>query len=59
MDVDYKLYAEGEALLGWLNAAVRQTVVGLNSETVLRSLAGEIQTQLAGADRAFENDPQP
>jgi G3E family GTPase len=53
MDVDYELYAEGEALLGWLNATVQlASATGFDSETVLRSLAGEIQSQLAGAEIA-------
>ena len=53
MDVDYELYAAGEALLGWLNATVQlASETGFDSESVLRSLAGEIQIQLAGAEIA-------
>jgi G3E family GTPase len=53
MDVDYELYAEGEALLGWLNATVQlASGTGFDSETVLRSLAREIQIHLAGAEIA-------
>ena len=48
MEVDYELYAEGEALLGWLNATVQLTgKPTFDSETVLKSLAGDIQQRLA------------
>ena len=53
MEVDYELYAEGEALLGWLNATVQlASGTGFDSETVLQLLARDIQRRLAGAEIA-------
>jgi G3E family GTPase len=47
MDVDYEVYAEGEALLGWLNATVQLSAqAGFDAEAVLRCLAGAIQKRL-------------
>ena len=53
MEVDYEIYAEGEALLGWLNATVSlASDTGFDSDTVLRALATEVQAQLAGYEIA-------
>ena len=53
MEVDYQLYAEGEALLGWLNATVQlASDAGFDSEPVLKALAAGIQRRLAGAEIA-------
>ncbi len=53
MDVDYDLYAEGEALLGWLNATVQLwSQKGFDADTVLKSIASGIQQRLAGAEIA-------
>ena len=53
MEVDYDLYAEGEALLGWLNATVQLAGAGeFDSEAVLMQLSREIQRRLAGAEIA-------
>ncbi len=53
MEVDYQLYAEGEALLGWLNATVQLTsAAGFESEPVLKAIATGIQHRLAGAEIA-------
>ena len=53
MEVDYQIYAEGEALLGWLNATVQLTSpAGFDSESVLKTLATGIQRRLAGAEIA-------
>jgi G3E family GTPase len=53
MDVDYKIYAEGEALLGWLNATVRLShPATFDSEAVLTALARSIQRQLDGVEIA-------
>ncbi len=53
MAVDYALYAEGEALLGWLNATVQLTSgTGFDSEAVLQLLARDIQRCLTGAEIA-------
>lgn len=53
MAVDYDLYAEGEALLGWLNATVQLTSsAGFASDAALQTLAREIQHALAGSEIA-------
>ncbi len=53
MEVDYEVYAEGEALLGWLNATVElKHIDGFDSETVLQQLARRIQSGLSGAEIA-------
>jgi hypothetical protein len=53
MDVDYEMYAEGEALLGWLNATVQLTAErGFDSDAVLKAFASDIQARLAGFEIA-------
>ncbi len=53
IEVDYDIYAEGEALLGWLNATVQlASGPGFDAETVLQLLARDIQHRLAGAEIA-------
>jgi hypothetical protein len=53
MDVDYDTYAEGEALLGWLNATCRLTAsTPFDGNEFLRRLADEIHVRLA--DAGFE-----
>ncbi len=54
MAVDYEIYAEGEALLGWLNATVQleADAPGFDSDAVLRALAADIQERLIGAEIA-------
>jgi Ni2+-binding GTPase involved in maturation of urease and hydrogenase len=53
MNVDYELYAEGEALLGWLNATVQLAANdGFDSEAVLKTFARRIQERLAQAEIA-------
>ena len=55
MEVDYDLYAEGEALLGWLNATLRlEAGHAFDANALLRRLAGGIQKRLerAGAEVA-------
>lgn len=53
MEVDYDVYAEGEALLGWLNATVQLAHAdGFTAEEVLTALARRAQSQLAGAEIA-------
>lgn len=48
MEVDYEIYAEGEALLGWLNATVQlQGPPEFDSDDVLKTLANSIQQRLA------------
>jgi G3E family GTPase len=47
MKVDYEIYADGEALLGWLNCTVQVTAAQpFDSETLLKKFAGEIQQRL-------------
>ena len=47
MEVDYEIYAEGEALLGWLNATVQLNAKeGFEAKTLLQQLASDIQNQL-------------
>lgn len=47
MDVDYNVYAEGEALLGWLNCTVQvSSRDSFDSEEFLQSLAKELQKRL-------------
>jgi len=55
MEVDYGVYAEGEALLGWLNATVLcRPSVAFDANAFLRAYAAAIQKrlQLAGAEIA-------
>jgi G3E family GTPase len=55
MELDYELYAEGEALLGWLNATIRLAAVSpWNGNEFLSSLARALQDRLnvAGAEVA-------
>lgn len=48
MEVDYEVYAEGEALLGWLNATVQLAGrPAFDSEQILKVLAAGIQNRLA------------
>lgn len=45
--IDYDLYGEGEALLGWLNATVAlESVAPLDGNEMVRKLAGGIQREL-------------
>lgn len=47
MDVDYGVYAEGEALLGWLNATAALSLPGeFDANLLLQTLAAEIQKRL-------------
>jgi Ni2+-binding GTPase involved in maturation of urease and hydrogenase len=49
MDVDYDLYADGEALLGWLNATWRLSARSpFDGNEFLRRFAGAVQARLAG-----------
>lgn len=52
MPVDYGIYADGEALLGWLNATVQIKAppgTGVDADLLLRTLAGRIQERLGKA----------
>ncbi|WP_131989498.1 GTP-binding protein [Chthoniobacter flavus] len=47
MEVDYDVYADGEALLGWLNATVElEATTAFDTERVLTELARDIQDRL-------------
>ena len=53
MDVDYDLYADGEALLGWLNATCRLSAsTPFDGNQFLQRLADDVQKRLA--DRGIE-----
>jgi G3E family GTPase len=46
-DVDYEVYAEGEALLGWLNATARvSSGDAFDGNALLRQIADEIQARV-------------
>ncbi|MBI1371635.1 MAG: cobalamin biosynthesis protein P47K [Phycisphaera sp.] len=50
MPIDYDTYAEGEALLGWLNATVRvKSPDPIDGEVVMMDLADRIRADLAEA----------
>ncbi len=50
IEVDYEVYAEGEALLGWLNATVDVQAAGsVDGNALLRHLAEELQRRLGAA----------
>ena len=47
MEVDYEIYADGEALLGWLNATVQLAADGeFDANALLEHLARDVQTRL-------------
>lgn len=51
MDVDYEIYAEGEALLGWLNATLHlSSPHPFDGNALLRGLATRVQEKLAAQD---------
>jgi len=47
MEVDYDVYADGEALLGWLNATVDlDAPAGVDADQLLKALAGAVHQRL-------------
>lgn len=52
MAVDYDLYAEGEALLGWLNATVAVAGPAFDANALLRALAADLRQRLGDAEIA-------
>jgi Ni2+-binding GTPase involved in maturation of urease and hydrogenase len=51
MEVDYDVYADGEALLGWLNARAAFTAdPAIDSNELLLALMGRLKKQLAARD---------
>lgn len=48
MEVDYDVYADGEALLGWLNATVNlDAPAGIDADALLKNLARAVHQRLA------------
>src|SRR4051812_11000812 len=53
MEIDYDVYADGEALLGWLNATLQISATeDVDSTALLQTLAGAFQSALADAEIA-------
>jgi Ni2+-binding GTPase involved in maturation of urease and hydrogenase len=52
MTIDYDVYAEGEALLGWLNATLLVRGPAFDPNALLRSLAEELRSALGTAEIA-------
>jgi hypothetical protein len=53
MAVDYDRYAEGEALLGWLNATIALgSTESFDANSLLRELAEDLRQRLCGAEIA-------
>lgn len=53
MQIDYDIYADGEALLGWLNATVDiRSAEGIDAAQLLQSLADQMRSELADAEIA-------
>jgi G3E family GTPase len=53
MEVDYEIYAEGEALLGWLNATVQLSATQpFATDALLKQFAMEIRNRLGNAEIA-------
>ncbi|HSH94865.1 MAG TPA: GTP-binding protein [Roseimicrobium sp.] len=49
MTVDYEIYADGEALLGWLNCTLQlRAETAFDGNALLRELAGALQKELNG-----------
>ena len=49
LDIDYDMYAEGEALLGWLNCTAALKSKGVDGDEFLMGLAGGIHADLSSA----------
>jgi Ni2+-binding GTPase involved in maturation of urease and hydrogenase len=47
LDIDYDEYADGEALLGWLNCTMRLAGGEVDGDELLEGLAGRIRSDLA------------
>jgi Ni2+-binding GTPase involved in maturation of urease and hydrogenase len=51
MNVDYQIYGQGEALLGWLNAAIAvSSAAKFDGNELLLNFAGQLHQQLRAAD---------
>lgn len=51
-EVDYEIYAEGEALLGWLNATIRLSGPDFDGNAFLHALAAKIQSAMISGEIA-------
>lgn len=50
MEVDYEVYAEGEALLGWLNATLQlSSTKDFDAAEVMRAIATDLQSAIGNA----------
>lgn len=47
LEIDYDTYAEGEALLGWLNCTAMLTGAPVDGDELLQAIARDVQTALA------------
>jgi Ni2+-binding GTPase involved in maturation of urease and hydrogenase len=47
LDIDYDTYADGEALLGWLNCTVRLSGAAVDGDELLQAIATSIHEDLA------------
>jgi Ni2+-binding GTPase involved in maturation of urease and hydrogenase len=52
MAVDYDLYAEGEALLGWLNATLQVSGSAIDANALLKAFADDLRRRLGDAEIA-------
>src|SRR5438045_2755754 len=53
MEIDYDIYADGEALLGWLNATVQiNSPTDFEAAELLQALGVSMQTALEGSEIA-------
>ncbi len=53
MTLDYEVYADGEALLGWLNATVKlEAQEEFDANEFLKTLAAQVQSRLQGTEIA-------
>ncbi len=53
LGIDYEIYAEGEALLGWLNATLQiRSDAAFDSSVLLKTFAADVQSRLAPAEIA-------
>ncbi|MCA1651136.1 MAG: cobalamin biosynthesis protein P47K, partial [Acidobacteria bacterium] len=49
LDIDYDTYADGEALLGWLNCTVTLEGPPVDGDELLQAIAQRVHTDLAGS----------
>jgi G3E family GTPase len=53
MEVDYEIYADGEAMLGWLNATIEFTLrQPIHADVILRSVGRHLHAALRGIEIA-------